>query len=154
MKQPVTDTQISQLVDGCNQFACDLFAILSKDQNQNICFSPSSIAMALGMLCAGAKGETEQEILRTLRFEGNTQLLHESFKELLNRTQTGEAEFHLANRLWGQLGFRFQPDFLNSLSTYYGAEVGKLDFENEPVSSCQEVNDWIAEKTADMILQA
>jgi len=151
MKQSVTDTHISQLVDSCNQFACDLFAILSKDHDQNICFSPSSIAMALGMLCAGANGKTAQEILRTLRFEGNSRLLHESFMELANRTQTGEAEFHLANRLWGQLGYEFQSDLLETLSAYYGAEVGRVDFQHEPVSACQEVNDWIAEKTAGKI---
>src|SRR5437867_830381 len=56
------------VVQANNDFACDLFRSLDKDnRGKNLFFSPYSISSALAMTLEGARGETAGEMGKVLR---------------------------------------------------------------------------------------
>ena len=57
--------------------------------------------------------------------------LHQAMARLQHSLVADKAkgyELRVANRLWGQKGYEFLPDFLQTTRQQYGAELGVLDF--------------------------
>ena len=55
--------EVKKLAESTNHFAWDLYQnLVAKNQNENLLFSPASIATALGMTYLGAKNETAQQM--------------------------------------------------------------------------------------------
>ena len=107
--------RMSSVVEGNSQFAVDLYGKL-RNQPGNLFFSPSSISTALAMTYAGARGETAEQMARVLHFPAPQDKLPEAFP-WLHAALRPVAEkpgyrLHVANRLWGQQGYHFLPDFL------------------------------------------
>ena len=137
-----------------NAFACDLFAQLRTTPG-NLFFSPLSISTALAMTYGGARGETATEMITVLHLPGDQASLHSAYAELL-RTLSVEGEnppyqLDVANRLWGQRGYGFLESYLETTREYYGAELAILDFRNEAEASRRQINDWVANRTAQKI---
>ena len=144
------------LARGNNAFAIDLYRALSESEG-NLFFSPFSVSQALAMTLAGAKGETERQMMNTLRYELTQGRLHPSFnaldRELASRgrgLQGEENQFfqlNIANAIWGQQGYEFLPDFLDVLAGNYGAGLRPLDFTGAPEESRVKINDWVSAET-------
>ncbi|MBN2292825.1 MAG: serpin family protein [Pirellulales bacterium] len=147
------DPNRNALVKGGNQFAIDLYGKLRKDQaNKNLFFSPMSISTAMGMVEAGARGKTAEEIARTMHFTLPQSQLHPACRSLLEIIQSpGECELSIANRLWAQRGHKFLEDFLNITKQQYGAECGLVDFAGDSNGARLEINSWAAKHTRDRI---
>jgi serpin B len=145
---PATD--VSDVVTSCNRFACDLHAQLAGKPG-NLFYSPSSVSMALAMAFAGANTETADELARVLHATLPRLRIHEAFRELRERTATGGLELKIANRLWGQRGYSFLPDYLDLTERCYGARLAEVDFQTAPDEARQEINDWVAGQTANKI---
>jgi serpin B len=132
-----------------NQFGCDLYGQLRGGEG-NLFFSPLSISSALAMTYAGASGQNEAEMARTLHFSLPQNKLHAAYGQLQEGLQHDEklSGFSLvvANRLWGQRNYRFQPQFLTTTRTHYGAELESVDFE-QPGQAAITINAWIQEQT-------
>jgi len=66
----------------------------------------------------------------------------------LKQLNAGENGYQLvvANRLWGQEGYQFQPDFLQTTKRYYHAELMPVDFRQSEKAR-QTINEWIGEAT-------
>ena len=147
---------LEKLVQGNNAFALDLYRTLS-DGEGNLFFSPFSISEALAMTLAGARNETERQMMTTLHYELPQGRLHPSFnaldRELASRgrgLQGEENQFfqlNIANAIWGQQGYEFLPDFLDSLAESYGAGLRPLDFAGAPEESRIRINDWVFDET-------
>ncbi len=56
----VTDGQISDLVQGNNEFAFEMYR--EQGGSENLVFSPYSISLAFSMAYGGARGETEAQL--------------------------------------------------------------------------------------------
>src|SRR5262245_12395362 len=56
------------VAQGVNLFAVDLYTRLRSSEKGNLFFSPQSISTALAMTYAGARGQTAEEMARTLHF--------------------------------------------------------------------------------------
>ena len=121
----------NKIVQGNNEFALDLYGHLARAGKKNLFFSPYSISSALAMVFAGACRQTEQEMASVLRFPAEQDDLHPIF-EKLNETifggQKSDYIIKIANRLWGQKGYRFGAKYLELLRTNYGADLEQLDF--------------------------
>ncbi len=137
-----------------NQFAFDLYAKLSGPKG-NLFFSPSSISSALAMTAAGARGETATQMAGVLHFDsiprsdgGNA--IHTAMGQLINQLNAGGKQgayqLSIANRIWGQQGFKFLDAFLNTLRTDYGAELVQLDF-GQAKAARKKINTWVEEAT-------
>ena len=58
-----------KLAESVNHFAWDLYQnLLMKNPNDNLFFSPASIAMALGMTYLGARNETAKQMMNVSYF--------------------------------------------------------------------------------------
>ena len=151
---PESSFPLEDLAAANNAFTCDLFKQLRTSPG-NIFFSPFSISTALAMTYAGARGETAQQMCNVLHLPGDQTTLPTVYAELLAELKVKEVDppyqLHIANRLWGQTGFEFLTDFLQTTREFYGAELVELDFQRETEKSRLTINEWVAEQTAQKI---
>lgn len=160
IQQPEVSTgSAEQLFQGLNRFAFDLYHAIPDDLSSNRIYSPYSISLAFSMVYAGARGETEAQMARTLHFL-TQDAQHPAFNALDQRltrlAETAEApeeafQLKVANAVWGQQGFPFQEAYLTTLAQHYGAGLQSVDFVKNPEQARLLINDWIADKTEDRI---
>ena len=142
------------LVAGNSEFAIDLYKnINASDADKNIFFSPFSISTALSMTYAGASGNTAQQMAATMHFQLAPSELHPAFSDLAGDLQVANKGYQLniANALWGQQGYEFQPDFLEVIQSYYKGGFNTVDFINQTEVSRGIINHWVELKTNDKI---
>ncbi|MDD5093552.1 MAG: serpin family protein [Dehalococcoidia bacterium] len=152
----VGKTEIISQVKGDSAFAFDLYQLLSKDEG-NLFYSPYSISLALAMTYAGARSQTEQQMADTLHFILSQENLPPAFKslalELARRGQSAQGKdgegfrLNIVNAIWGQEGYQFLAQYLNTLENNYGAGLRPLDFENAPEESRITINNWASNQT-------
>lgn len=156
----VPDDDVTGLVDGVTDFACDLHRRrATAGGNQFV--SPYSLAVALAMTWGGARGTTEREMADTLRFPFEQERLHAAMNALdravrgadENDTDTEGRPFTLrvANAMWAQTGYPFHEAYLDLLAQNYGAGVRTLDFTTAPEPARRRINEWVANQTEDNI---
>jgi serpin B len=56
-------------------------------------------------------------------------------------------QLHIANSLWGQDGYTFQPAFLDLLAQQYGAGMRLVDYRHHPNGARREINAWVSRET-------
>lgn len=160
----VPAADLAALVTGNTELATTLYAQLAGDsasQGKNLFVSPYSISLALSMTCAGARGQTEADMATALHFTLPPDRLHPAFDKLdlalASRAEpneaTGSKGFHLniANSIWGQVGFPWEPDFLDTLAVSYGAGLRVIDFQAAPDPARLTINQWVEDMTEDRI---
>ena len=138
---------IAQIVESSSDFAIALYSKLAKDVSGNLFLSPSSIMAALAMTFAGAGGETAKEMAEVLHFVLPANRLHEAFRLLQQSTTTGSVQLRIANRLWGQQGYHFLSDFLETTDRCYGARLAEVDFRRAAEETRKRINKWIEDQT-------
>ena len=162
---PVPEADLPTLVRGNTGFAIDLFEMLRDgDPDGNLFFSPYSISAALGMTYAGARGGTGEQMAAVLQFTLPPERLHQAFALLGERLGAeyrarlsssgteGLLTLEVANALWVQQSFRILDSYRRIVEARYHAEARSVDFEMDPEGSRQLINDWVAERTADRIM--
>ncbi|MFW6773460.1 serpin family protein [Nocardioides sp. CPCC 205120] len=127
----------------------------------NTVVSPYSVAVALAMTLAGARGATAAEMEAVLG--GDAAALGDGLNALtlhveglagpvtLPDGEEGEVLLAVANRLFGQQGVTWEQAFLEALATSYGAGLQLADFEADPEAGRVAVNGWVADRTEDRI---
>jgi serpin B len=142
---------VASLVTSNAGFAFDLYHSL-KAREGNLFYSPYSISTALAMTYAGAKGETQKEMVDVLHFTMPQEELHSGFLELSQALESREGlELSVANSLWGQKNYTFLPEFLKQVEEGYSSPLELVDFVSNPEIPRQQINDWVAQKTKDRI---
>lgn len=153
-----------ELVEGNTEFALDIFGVLcSEEMEGNLFFSPYSISTALGMTWAGARGSTESQMADVLHFtlpQGRTHDAFASLQEKLSEEYRstlvyGEGDaltLEVANALWVEKSYPLLEEYTELVEYKYGAVANNLDFVMDPDGSRETINDWVAEKTRDRIL--
>lgn len=142
-------------------FGWDLYQELASP-DANLVFSPHSIGMALAMTRAGAAGETAAELDRVLHLDGvaaphgganavDLALAAAAGEHERPDGSTAEIEIGIANALWSQEGFGFQEPFLTTLAESYGSAVRVVDFVGASEETRGQINQWVADRTADRI---
>jgi serpin B len=152
----VADADLAELVAGNSKFAFDLYRQFSAG-DQNVFYSPYSISIALAMTCAGAEGQTARQMADAMHFTLPQDRLHPAFNklalELASRSESEDLkpdqvfQLHVANSLWGQSGFHFEQDFLDTLARNYAAGMRLVDYEKDPESARLMINDWVSDST-------
>jgi serpin B len=156
----VSAADMAALVNGNSEFAFNLYQTLKKEDG-NIFYSPYSISLALAMTYGGARGETAKQIADTLHYLPAQNALHPAFNNLtVELGKRGEGamgkdgkgfRLSIANAIWGQKNYTFQPAYLDLLAENYGAGLRILDFKAAPEPSRETINKWVADQTADRI---
>ncbi len=153
------DSQRDALVHATNQFAFDLYKQASKggpeQEKGNLFFSPCGISMALAMVYAGARGQTAEEMAKTLHFTMRGEEVAPACKSLLATLPEASrrgCRLIVANRLWGQQGYGFAEPFLATAREQFAADLAQVDFA-QPEAVCLAMNAWAKEKTGGKIAQ-
>ncbi len=155
-----TTQDLQALADDNMALASDLYAAL-RTREGNFLFSPYSVSQALAPVYAGAKGETEGQIARTIHFTLPQDRLNPAFNALnVQLAQRGENatgkdgetfRLNVVNAIWGQRGYAFLPQYLDILAEYYGAGIRLLDFVKAPEPSRTAINEWVSEQTENRV---
>ena len=146
------------LANDNNAFALELYAKLNGAGKGNLFFSPYSISTALAMTYAGARGNTAAQMEKTLHFtlgQARLPVVCGAFVQELNAAEKNGRprgfQLSTANRLFGQKGYAFLPNFLELTKTSYGAGLEELDFKANAEASRLAINKWVEEKTQEKI---
>lgn len=144
--------QYSSAVAANNEFLFSLYGQV-RSQAGNLFLSPFSISTALSMTYAGAKNNTATQMVSALHFAKDADQ-HAQMRNLLISLQCAKNVVYsmdIANRLWGQVDYKFKSDFLSLTKKDYVAPLYALDFKTQAENSRVTINNWIAEMTHDKI---
>jgi serpin B len=135
-----------------NAFGLDLFAKI-RSQKGNLAISPLSLSTALTMTWAGARGETAEQMKKVLHQTGTIEQALFLNSKLLASYQEPDVKvtLYVANRLFGEKTYTFEPSYLSLTKTTFGASLEPVDFRNEFDASRQHINAWIASTTHERI---
>jgi serine protease inhibitor len=148
LPRPLTSSEQSVSNAG-NAFSISLFKqINAASPDSNIFISPLSASMALGMTLNGAAGATFDAMRSTLGFATTSQQsINAGYKGLIDLLADLDkgTTFQLANSIWYRQGFPIKQPFLDTVKTYFGAEVQGLDFSSPAAKDA--INGWVNAKT-------
>jgi serpin B len=114
----------------------------------NLCWSPYSVAAALGLAAAGARGVTRDELVRALAASGE---LDELARLLTAAASLPEAEAAVANRLWMDAHLRFREEYQQRVLALPGGALHITDFRHDPEGSRVKINDEVEQVTRGLI---
>jgi len=137
---------IAQAVQADAAFGTDLYLKLAP--SGNVVFSPASIAAALRMALAGARGETAAELAAVLRLPG-PEAAADGLKQLAGIRPGDGLTFRAPNIMWLESAETVRDDFLAQLAETVAVE--RCDFSRAPEAARQVINDTVAEQTAGKI---
>ncbi|PWJ56583.1 serpin B [Dyadobacter jejuensis] len=146
----VTPIEIPESVaTGSGQFAFDFFKNLQATQpaTENLFVSPLSLHMAMGMLLAGAQGETASEIKTALKLNDISEDdLQQAYKVLIRDLPIADSRVKvgLANSMWYKEGFPVKTDYTQGLKDIFNAEVTGLPFD---ATALAKINQWASDNT-------
>lgn len=154
-----------------NAFGLDLLRAMLADgtlkPDENAVFSPTSIALALAMARAGAKGETASQmdaVLHTSGWEALGPGLNALDRALASRNATwqeseyseaedGEVEvareltLRIANAAFAQQGWEIVQSYLERIAATFGAGVREVDYRTDYEAARKLINAWVSDQT-------
>ncbi|MEJ1277626.1 serine (or cysteine) peptidase inhibitor clade I member 1 [Cricetulus griseus] len=122
-------------------------------EDENILFSPLSIALAMGVMELGAQGSTLKEIRHSMGYDGLKNGEEFSFlKDFSNMVSAEERQYvmKIANSLFVQNGFHINDEFLQMMKKYFNAEVNHVDF-SQNVAVANYINKWVENYTNSLL---
>lgn len=149
-----TPAMSADLASAISTFTMDLYKqLLSENRSEmkNIVVSPFSIAAALSMTLAGAKGNTAAEISNVLHTSGD--LIHGQFSEFFTTVSTYSPDVVLdvANRLYSEKTFVVLEEYLATLKKFYNSAVLPVNFKTEAEAARLAINAWVEDTTKSKI---
>ena len=138
-----------------NDFACDLFRTIYEQKHGNRCFimSPISVSYLLGMLNAGAEGETQRQITDVLGLEGSVKEINSYFKKVMDEASSVDSTvtIKIANciNVNSSRNYRLIPGYKADMQKFYDAQIDAFDFGNG--SNVDIINNWCDTHTDGMI---
>ncbi|HZY40220.1 MAG TPA: serpin family protein [Mucilaginibacter sp.] len=139
-----------QKVTADNAFSLRLFKSVDSTitDGSNLFISPLSVSFALGMTSNGAKNATLTAFQRTLNFEGLTQTqINTYYNNLITNLPQLDPNttLDIANSIWYKQGFSVLPQFLQTDSSSFHAQVQALDFNSAAAPGT--INNWVSTNT-------
>ncbi|QWF77291.1 serpin family protein [Amycolatopsis sp. CA-230715] len=114
------------------------------------CFSPYSVASALGLVARAARGKAADELSALLGADFDARPLREA-ATLEPRPDRDEPVLAVANTLWVWDQLPIEPDYTRDLATWPGGRVAEAPFVTEPERAREMINADIAETTRGLI---
>jgi serpin B len=152
----LTEAQAAAAADAA--FGADMYQLLAEDAADTV-FSPASVASALRMALAGARGQTAAELARALHLNGSERAEDVAASGLYLASawrdggsgdgsggSGGSAIFRAPNTVWVQSGLPLRAEFTGRLS-HAAATSGDADFAAAPEAARAEINRVITEQT-------
>ncbi len=137
-----------------NAFAFDLYEQIAVNPG-NLFLSPYSISSALAMAFAGARGNTESQMAKVMRYELPQEVLHKAFGQINGVLNKPSKDYRLsvANALWSQVGLDFKKGYLETVQAGYGPGLKLVDFAGRTEEARLAINKWVEENTENKIIE-
>ncbi|MBQ9462031.1 MAG: hypothetical protein IJU68_00025 [Bacteroidales bacterium] len=137
-------------VESINNFAFNSsIKINASTINDSFVYSPMSMALLLGMIAEGAKGETRDEILSALNLNGQDQDSINVFSRnllcLSTAASSDEEIFEIANCAVVDKSIKVSNEYKKNAKNYYDAEIVSKDFIHDDIVLY--INTWAYLKT-------
>ena len=145
---PPAPPEAAAFARASNAFGLELYGKL-RDQTGNLALSPASLSLALTMAWAGAQGETAAQMQKVLHLEGASEQVLGSAGKLgaFLQSPAQPVTVRLANRLFGEKSYAFEPSFLQQTQAAFGAGLEPVDFRAAAEPARQQINGWVASQT-------
>ena len=141
------------------RFAANTYAALSKNSpaSSGLVYSPFSIHTAVAMTATGARGPTADQLMTTLGFPAGTALaavanLTSVFRSIDCPGSYNSTTLSVANGIFVQEGKPLNKSFTQTLNDAYDARAEQVDFRQHPKEASKIINQWVADKTANKIV--
>lgn len=135
-----------------NNFAFHLYEKIGRGKDENVFVSPYSIVSALSMCFAGARKNTEQQLKKVLHYLNlSNEDVHKGNALLMKKLgQLPGVTLNVANKLYPNVGFKVEKDFIEILGKHYNSEIQQVDY-TKAAEAAKTINDWVALQTKDKI---
>ncbi|WP_040294987.1 serpin family protein [Beggiatoa alba] len=133
-----------------NRFAVNLYKALHTENN--LLFSPFSIATMLTVLALGARGTTQMQLIQALQAETVDEITNEMLQvmEALERLNHNKfIKIQTANALWVKASLLLAQ--FEAVTNQYDAVIEFIDMSDEKIAYV--INAWCSEKTQGKIPQ-
>ena len=148
------------LSQAVGQFSDDLFKlVVPKSHDENALVSPLSLSIAMSMLMAGAKNNSQLQLRNVLKLPAEVDVseVHNCYNHLLTSyselSKSNEAKeqilinnMALVSKLFGLLS-----EYERQLKVNYQAEIEDADFAKEGDKIVERVNRWVNNSTRGLI---
>lgn len=138
-----------------NHLAVHLHRVLSKEK-ENVFFSPFSISVAMSMLLCATEGQTAAEIRGALghdhagiKKDDVASICEQQISNILQHDDS--YTLSCANSMLSQKGFEIKDEYKQILSKCFKALMLEVDFANEIKMVINQINEWVKQKTNNMI---
>jgi serpin B len=138
-------------------FGADLFTALTADADEhNVVLSPYSVAAALGMALAGARGDTAAQLCTALGVRDGDELagqLSEIGARLDRAADPEKLIMDVANAVWLQQEAPIADGYRQVLTDDYRAAPRSADFGTDPDGAAEAINSFVADRTRGKITE-
>jgi serpin B len=144
----------ARVINDNNRFAFRVYNEIAKEfGSKNIVLSPYSMSEAMGMVYAGAAGDTAREIARAMRFSPrlDTHIELDNLRRIIS-VDSDEYIVKSANKLWGAEDIQFTDDFKMLTESYYDALATTTDLTS--FEGIAKIDKWIKERTRNLITKS
>lgn len=137
-------------------FALAAHRALSPDLTQAVCWSPFSVAAALGMIASGARGDTRDELCAALLGEPTGSLADHS--AMLTDAAALERQpgdplpvLDVSNTLWVRRELPVRSEFVVRSASWPAGTVSEAPFADDPEAARRLINDSVSRLTRGLI---
>ncbi|MGY1855866.1 serpin family protein [Modestobacter sp. SYSU DS0290] len=159
-----TETTTARTVaDAQTAFGLGLLrAVAARRPHDDLLLSPTSAAQALGLLYPRLAGPRAAQLGAVLRLPAWSAELAAALGEHTRALAALRSEadpdgerardvLQVSNRLWTATRYHLDPAHLTAVRTAFGAEIGALDFAQDPAGATDRVNAAVAADTRGLI---
>jgi serpin B len=150
----LADDNTEELTKDHREFALSLYPVLDT-ADDNLIFSPYSIASCLSMVYVGARGETAMQMQSVLHLKVDRKSIGKTTSALGLSLQPKKKEdtnyqLNIANALWVDQGIFLLTDFRYVIEQQFNAKLGILNF-TQSANALTTINQWVAQQTENKI---
>ncbi|MDR7300894.1 serpin family protein [Haloactinomyces albus] len=138
-------------------FSLSLHRQLTPPAKENFCWSPYSVASALGLAAAATGGRTRAELFTALRATESNAGLTELLELLGGAADPGNLgaedapELAVANTLWADEALPVEESYLQAIRDWPGSALRNTAFRSAPDQARRRINADVAETTRGLI---
>ncbi len=151
---PIDARDARSFATASNATGLDVYRRLAAEQPGNLAISPASISTALAMTYLGARGDTADAMARGLHLSSTpdeaADLAGAAVRSFNDPSRTAY-ELSVANRLFGDGAYRFEPSFIQRTGDAFGADLAIVDFRGAAEDARGTINGWVSERTHERI---
>ena len=129
----------------------------AENPGQNLVFSPSTLASALGLAYLGARGSTATAMARALDLPATSRAALEAELQAriaaLGRLDGPGVTLAASDQVWADPSLKTLRAYLNAVATGYHAGVAQAPFSSDPAKAAKEINQAISAATRGHISQ-